>query len=189
MPPVYPIISLGLIIFWGVSLQNVLKNRDTWTGNRDESPIGTGFLLALFGSIGMFAESLAIIALDYRGSLPVQIGLVTGFGLFLFFIGCVLHAWSVAVRGRYAISWGMPKDQKLITDAPYSIVRHPSYLGYMLMILGVTLFWQRWFTILPWVALYGYYTVSKNEEELLLKQFGEDYRCYMEKVGAFIPKI
>jgi protein-S-isoprenylcysteine O-methyltransferase Ste14 len=189
MTPITPIISLGLIIFWGVSLQNVLKNRDTWTGNSDESPMGTAFLLALFGSLSMFAESLAVIALDYRAALSVQIGLVTGLGLSLFFIGCVLHAWSVAVRGRYAISWGMPEGQKLITDAPYSFVRHPSYLGYMLMIVGITLLWQQWFTLLPWVALYGYYNISKTEEALLLKQFGEEYISYMKKVGAFIPRI
>ena len=86
MTPIAPTITLGLIVFWGVSLQNVLKNRDTWTGNSNESPMGTAFLLAVLGSLGMFAESLALIALDYLGNLSVQIGLVTGAGLALFFI-------------------------------------------------------------------------------------------------------
>ena len=92
------------------------------------------------------------------------------------------------VRGKYAIAWGVPEGQKLIKDAPYSFVRHPSYLGYVLMIVRVTLLWQQWFTLLPWVALYGYYSVSKKEEKPLLRRFGEEYRSYMEKVGAFIPK-
>ncbi|MFH1179652.1 MAG: isoprenylcysteine carboxylmethyltransferase family protein [Candidatus Bathyarchaeota archaeon] len=183
------IILLGFIIFWGVSLQNVLKNNETVARNRSDSPVSAGFILALLGSLGMFAESLALISLSFTGNIDIGIGAAQGFGLFLFFSGCVLHAWSVAVRGRYAVTWAMSKDQCLITVAPYSLVRHPSYLGYMLMIIGVTLIWQMWFTLFPWVAIPGYVMVSRREEALLLDHFGDEYRRYMEQVGAFIPKL
>ncbi|MBE0634324.1 hypothetical protein E4H04_02345 [Candidatus Bathyarchaeota archaeon] len=116
----------------------------------------------------MFAEALALIALDFTGNISIGLGVAQVIGLSLFFTGCVLHAWSVAVRGRYAVTWAMSTDQKLITVAPYSIVCHPSYLAYMLMIIGVTLIWQLLFTLLPWIAIPGYYMVSKKEETLLL---------------------
>ena len=148
-----------------------------------------GFLLALFGSLFMFSESLAFIALDLTGKHAIGLGVMQGLGLFLFFIGSLLHAWSVQVHGRYAVSWAMPEDQKLITAPPYSIVRHPSYLAYMLMIIGVTLVWRQWFTLLPWVAIPGYYLSSKREEEYLIERFGDQYREYMKRVGAFIPRL
>jgi protein-S-isoprenylcysteine O-methyltransferase Ste14 len=189
MAPISVILLLGLILFWGVSLQNVLKNKEKAARNRSDSPVSTGFILALLGSLGMFAESLALIALGFTGNISIGLGVAQVVGLSLFFSGCVLHAWSVAVRGRYAVTWAMSKDQHLITVAPYSIVRHPSYLGYMLMIIGVTLIWQMWFTLFPWVAIPGYVMVSRREEKLLLDHFGDGYRRYMEQVDAFTPKL
>lgn len=141
MTPLSVVLSIGLTVFWGISLQNVLQNRKTTAGDRSETPISRDFILALFGSLLMFAETLAFIALDFAGKIEAELGVLQGLGLALFFIGSVLHAWSVQVRGRYAVSWPMPEDQKLVTDPPYSFVRHPSYLAYMLMIIGVTLVW------------------------------------------------
>ncbi|MCJ7731857.1 isoprenylcysteine carboxylmethyltransferase family protein [Candidatus Bathyarchaeota archaeon] len=189
MAPISVILLLGLIIFWGVSLQNVLKNNEKVTRDRSESPMSPGFILALFGSLSMFAESLVLIALSFTGNVSIGLGAAQVFGLSLFFSGCVLHAWSVAVRGRYAVSWSMSADQRLVTDGPYSFVRHPSYLGYMLMVLGVTAVWQMWFTYIPWVAIPGYVIVSRRDEKLLLDHFGDEYRRYMEQVGAFTPKL
>lgn len=183
------IILTGLFIFWGISLQNVLKNKDNIGGDRTQSPMSTGFILAASGTIYLFAETLALIALDLTGNLTLSFGFIQGLGLVFFFSGCVLHAWSVAVRGRNAVSWAMPEDQRLITDPPYSFVRHPSYLAYMLMIIGLSLIWQRWFTLHPWAAIPGYYLVSKLEEELLIQRFGDEYKLYQERVGAFIPRF
>jgi protein-S-isoprenylcysteine O-methyltransferase Ste14 len=188
MTPLSLIILLGLIIFWGVSLLNVIKNKEAIGGDRSESPMSPGFLLALLGSLCMFSESLAFIALDFTGKLAIELGIFQELGLLLFFSGSVLHAWSVTVRGKYAVSWAMPGDQRLVTDPPYSLVRHPSYLAYMLMIIGITLVWQHWYTLPPWIAIPGYYLVSKHEETLLLERFGDDYRHYMKRVGAFIPR-
>ena len=189
MTPISVILVISLTIFWGVSLQNVLQNRESPTGDRSQTPMSRGFLLALLGSLFMFAETLAFVALDLTGKQLIGFGVIQGLGLLLFLVGSVLHAWSVQVRGRYAVSWVMPEDHKLITDPPYSLVRHPSYLAYMLMIIGVTLVWQQWFTFLPWVAIPGYYLSSKREEEYLIERFGDQYREYMKRVDAFIPRL
>ena len=137
----------------------------------------------------LFAESLALIALERTGNIYIMIGVPQTIGLSLFFMGCLLHAWSVVVRGRYATSWSMSIDHKLITEAPYSLARHPSYLAYMLMIVGVTLVWMRWFTLIPWIAIPGYVLVSRREEELLIERFGDQYKVYMKRVNAFIPRL
>ena len=183
------ILLLGLIIFWGVSLQNVLATRGKPDMPQTSSPMSTGFILALLGSLGMFAEALALIALELTGAITIGLSLVQDLGLTFFFAGCLLHAWSVVVRGRNAVSWSMSEGQELITGGPYALVRHPSYLAYMLMIIGVTFVWQTWFTLILWVAIPGYYLVSKREEALLLEHFDYRYGRYMERVGAFIPKL
>ncbi|MCW4013371.1 MAG: isoprenylcysteine carboxylmethyltransferase family protein [Candidatus Bathyarchaeota archaeon] len=183
------ILVTGLAVFWGVSLRNVLKHRGIGVRNQSETPLSLGFILALIGSLSLFAESLALIALERTDNIYIMIGVPQIIGLSLFFIGCLLHAWSVVVRERYATSWSMREDHKLITEPPYSLVRHPSYLAYMLMIIGITLVWLKWFTLLPWVAIPGYVMVSRREEELLIERFGDQYREYMKQVGAFIPRL
>jgi protein-S-isoprenylcysteine O-methyltransferase Ste14 len=190
------IILVSLAIFWGVSLQNVLRNKGTGTGRASgENPLSPAFTMALVGTLILFAESLIYA---YRGivgsqtmvgslfmpSLPL---LVTGSVFYL--LGALLHAWSVKVRGIHAVSWAMSSDHRVIRTPPYSLVRHPSYLGYMLMIVGMTLIWGNAVTLVPWVAIPGYYLVSIYEESMLLDHFGEEYRQYMNDVGAFIPRI
>lgn len=182
------IILVGLLVFWGTSLLNVFLHR-TKTLVQTKSPMSLEFLLALFGTLFMFAETIAYIAsnlLDNPGDLP---GVLSTFGLILFLSGSFLHAWSVNIRGKNSVSWTMPKDHELIMVAPYSLVRHPSYLGYMLMIIGITLIWRMWLSLLPWVAIPGYYMVSRREEQLLINKFGDEYIEYMKRVGGFIPKI
>jgi len=137
----------------------------------------------------MFAEALALIAGDVTGAVQVSFDAVTVLGLAGFDVGCVLHAWSVETRGRYATSWSMGSNHKLITGGPYGLVRHPSYLAYFLMIIGVTLVWRRWFTLLPWAAIPGYVVISRIEEEMLVNKFRDQYRDYMNRVGAYTPKL
>ena len=190
------IVIVSLTLFWGVSFQNVLRNRGTKAGrNAGENPLSPSFTIALVGTLALFAESLVYVYLGLTGTIKV-IGsffvptlTVQIFGSILYALGAVLHSWSVRVRGIYAVSWEMHADHRLIRAPPYSIVRHPSYLGYMLMIVGLTLIWGNVVTLVPWIAIPGYYFVSFYEESMLLEQFGEEYRSYMKEVDAFIPRI
>ena len=191
------IVLASLAVFWVVSLQNVLGNRGTKVGRDEgENPLSPSFTIALVGTLVMFAESLVFAYLDIIGTNSRVIGslftpspTLQFIGTNAYALGALLHAWSVIVRGRHAVSWAMSLEHKLITAPPYSLVRHPSYLGYMLMIAGMTLIWGNAVTLIAWVAIPGYYFVSFYEEAMLLEKFGEEYRRYMDEVGAFIPRI
>lgn len=190
------IVLFSLLIFWGVSLQNVIRHRGTDSMRESsENPMSPSFTIALIGTIFLFAESLVFAYLGINGAILSAIGslfvpssALKIFGTIFYGSGALLHAWSVRVRGRHAVSWAMSSGHRIISDAPYSIVRHPSYLGYMLMIVGMTLIWGNAVTLVPWMAIPGYYFVSFYEEAMLIEQFGEEYREYMRRVGAFIPR-
>ena len=114
MAPTSFVLLFGLIVFWGVSIKNVLATKNKENMPQTSSPMSLGFILALIGSLGMFAEPLALIALELNGSIVIGLGVVQGLGLALFFAGCLLHAWSVAVRGKNAVSWSMSEGQELL---------------------------------------------------------------------------
>lgn len=114
----------------------------------------------------------------------VQIG-----GLLLLATGYCLFGWSVIVRGRYAVSWDMPKDHRLVTWGPYRYVRHPSYLGYFLMFLGLVLAWLNLLAVPSLIAMPGYHYLIDNEEKILTERFGDEYRRYQETTGRLFPRL
>lgn len=190
--------------FFSVNLHSILKGRQLRRGEKVyaevERPLGSIIGLAAVGTIIYFLEVILylflvftnLISILYIFPLYFQFPFVFHMqivGLILTAVGYSLFIWSVVVRGRYAVSWGMPENQRLVTWGPYSYVRHPSYLGYFLMFFGLFSLWPNLFTLFPLVAIPGYHRVTFDEERLLVQRFGDEYVEYKRKTGRFIPKF
>lgn len=76
------------------------------------------------------------------------------------------------------------KVKVLIDSGIYSIVRHPMYLGWILAIFVATIFLhQHWlFVVIGIPGIASVYLISRQEEQLNIEKFGDDYRLYMQKV-------
>ncbi len=72
----------------------------------------------------------------------------------------------------------------LINVGIYSVVRHPMYLGWILGLFIATIFlYQHWlFVAIGIPGIVGLYLISKEEEQLNIDLFGNEYRQYMQKV-------
>jgi protein-S-isoprenylcysteine O-methyltransferase Ste14 len=84
-----------------------------------------------------------------------------------------------------------PKDvDKLITDGPYSVVRHPNFTGIICINIAY-LFFFRTLWLLPLICgfLALWYFEARFEERILIAKFKETYRNYMKKTGMFFPKL
>jgi protein-S-isoprenylcysteine O-methyltransferase Ste14 len=110
-------------------------------------------------------------------------------GFLLTSLGIILHAWSRLARQEMATSWAMTNQHKLVTNGPYSSIRHPSYSAYMMCFLGLFLLVPSPVTLLLIPGIWGYYLIAQTEETMLLKHFGEEYEEYREHTGMFIPRI
>jgi protein-S-isoprenylcysteine O-methyltransferase Ste14 len=193
-----------LACFFSVNLHNVLrmhKHDDDMKPHAEiEHPSGFTVGLAALGTFVYFAETLAYSFLVFTklfslpDSFPFHIQppfmLYTQIaGIILTALGYFLFIWSVITRGKYAVSWTMRDNHKLVTWGPYSYVRHPSYLAYFLMFIGLFTLLPSLFTLAPLTAIPGYFQVSRQEEELLTRRFGKEYEEYQKKTGRFIPKL
>ena len=82
------------------------------------------------------------------------------------------------------------RNQQLVTTGIYGFVRHPMYLGGILMFLGAPLLMGSFFGLglgLLMTILFGVRTLG--EEKMLLEEFG-DYAKYKQKVKyRFIPFV
>ena len=77
---------------------------------------------------------------------------------------------------------------QIIATGVYSIVRHPQYIGWILAHIGISLLLSIWYSLLftP-ILLAIIYLFSRKEEEELIKEFGNDYIQYQQKVPMLIP--
>ena len=196
-------LALCLLAFFGFNLYNLAKHRRskrTVTVKAEvEMPRGPIFVLAAFGTLVFFAESIlyvpmvllgfqwvltdSILQLRFAFDSYVQLAgmVLTGSGYFLF-------VWSVLSRGKYATSWAMSENHKLVTWGPYRYVRHPSYLAYFILFAGLFMMLLNMVAVVPFLAIPGYVGMTKSEEELLARRFGEEYRKYQRVTGRFFPK-
>jgi len=96
------------------------------------------------------------------------------------FAGIFLRAWAAGT---------IVKKSKLITIGPYSLVRHPLYLGSFLIGVGATILGG-----VEWVLgfVFGFFLFYLPriimEEDALKKIYGEEYERYKREVPGFFPK-
>jgi len=104
---------------------------------------------------------------------------------FIFVVpGIVLYLFSLKVYNRGK------KNNKLVVDGPYSVVRHPIYAAWILLICpGIILFFKSWLMFLIPLAAYISFKVCIHEEDDYLKnKFGQAYLDYLAKTNELFPK-
>ena len=87
---------------------------------------------------------------------------------------------------RYA-GWKKEKDwtetSVLVDTGIYSVIRHPLYLGWLLLYLAIIFWSQHWLTIIIGIiGMISIYLISRQEDQRLVEKFGDDYKDYMQKV-------
>lgn len=104
--------------------------------------------------------------------LLADLGVLAGYGLYIW----VLRTNSFASR---VIE--VEQGQKVISAGPYAIVRHPMYLGMILLMISTPLALGSYWAFIPSLALIPLLAArAKNEEELLMNEL-TGYREYMQK--------
>ncbi len=91
--------------------------------------------------------------------------------------------WSSTVQ--------IKSEQALVTQGIYQILRHPIYTAHILWGLDQALMLPNWLAgwmSLPLIILVFVLRIP-NEEKMMVEQFGDEYRNYMENTGGLFPKI
>lgn len=79
---------------------------------------------------------------------------------------------------------------KLVTTGLYARIRHPQYVGFLLITLGLNIQWLTIITFLLWPALaYLYFRLARTEDKEVEAKFGEEFRRYKQTVPGFIPRV
>jgi protein-S-isoprenylcysteine O-methyltransferase Ste14 len=111
-------------------------------------------------------------------------------GVALGVVSFVLYAWSQATLGK---AWSphlqMREEHQLVTTGPYARIRHPIYLALIGFLTGIALVTANWFFIaLLVVSIVVLALRIPKEEQMMVDDFGEEYKVYMQRTGRLLPK-
>ena len=103
-------------------------------------------------------------------------------GLIITAIGGFVRVATVFELGhRFSIFVAVQPDHRLKTDGFYRFVRHPSYLGALLVMAGWALVFRSVIGLLLTAAMcVPIIALIRAEEEFLVREFGEQYRSYQQ---------
>ncbi len=112
-------------------------------------------------------------------------------GVALMVAGLALRWYSIRVLGKsFTYTVATRPDQRVVDAGPYRWIRHPSYTGALLTILGLLLCMTNPLSFLGMIPpLIGYAYRIRVEERALARSLGEPYRSYMQRTKRLLPFI
>lgn len=83
------------------------------------------------------------------------------------------------------------QGQRLVTEGVYRHIRHPIYAAMWLFAIAQALLLQNWIAGPAALAAFLplYLTRVPKEERMMLEHFGPEYRAYLERTGALLPRF
>ena len=100
----------------------------------------------------------------------------------------VIFCGFILLAAAWKVLYQAQRTGTLATTGPYEHVRHPQYVGFILIMFGFLLQWPTLLTLIMFPILVTMYVkLARREEKEVLAEFGEQYRRYMDSTPAFMP--
>ena len=135
-----------------------------------------GYLAMVVGLVGLVATR------SLFSPWPLVIALqVAALGLMI---------WARVTFGRRSYHPAAnPTEGGLITSGPYRFIRHPIYTGLLVMYVATAILLGRMGALIFGVPLVfaSFWIKLRDEEEIMLKQFPEQYSAYQQRTARIIP--
>ena len=116
------------------------------------------------------------------GETGMMIAMILGYVFLFAGFGIFMEGWRELHRAR--------KEERLVTDGLYGLVRHPQYTGLFVALFGEGIVhWPTIFSVALFpVIVLAYYLLARSEERKVEEEFGDAYREYRKRVPMFIPR-
>ncbi|MGD9055843.1 MAG: isoprenylcysteine carboxylmethyltransferase family protein [Desulfobacterales bacterium] len=152
---------------------------------KGEHPLGDAGQLILFGIflitwiLDSFVFHRSTFLVD---SIPLLIR-------FIFLATALAAAFFLFKSGHEAVI-GEQRPARIISAGAFGYVRHPLYLGSILVYLGLTVSTASLFCLALLVVIVLFYNyIAGYEEKLMEAKFGQAYIAYRENTGKWIPRL
>lgn len=117
---------------------------------------------------------------------------IYGFGIAIVLLGFIIRWASILQLNKaFTVDVAIGNEHKLKTDGIYSAIRHPSYFGLLMIMLGFSISMNSLVSVT--VVLFPMFMVLHYrivvEEKLLIDEFGKEYTAYHARTKRLIPWV
>ena len=153
------------------------------------------FFIVVWITDSFFLPFLWIFYTSCLWSMPVNLSFFIGLWPATYLLGyliLILPGVAIIVLGLFVMSRSHivfeVKEPKVVDYGLYARVRHPMYLGSILLYVGFWVATASLLTLIPLLAvIVGYNYLASKEEELLIAKFGDQYLNYKKRVPKWLP--
>lgn len=102
----------------------------------------------------------------------------------------LIGAGFLLISAAWKVLYDAQQARSLATAGPYRYVRHPQYVGFILVMLGFLVQWPTILTLAMFPVLTVMYVkLARDEERAVRAEFGEAYDKYAAEVPGFFPRV
>lgn len=167
--------------------QPAFSSQDT---KRDKSSDRFSILVILISSSVSVVAS--VVEWAYANDAQEYSRTATLVGALLLVCGIAVRVWAIQTLGKHFTATAtITENHQLVKSGPYRFVRHPSYLGAFMAIVGCPVFLNAgWATVIAALSMtIAYYIRIGVEEKMLSSYFGEQYKEYTKQTKRIIPFV
>ncbi len=100
-----------------------------------------------------------------------------------------IGAGFILISAAWRVLHEAQRERRLATGGAYARMRHPQYVGFVLVMFGFLLQWPTLLTLAMFpILVWMYVRLARAEEREAIEHFGDQYRDCMARVPAFIPR-
>jgi protein-S-isoprenylcysteine O-methyltransferase Ste14 len=177
-----------IIMFAFLVIQRLLRRTESSkTFRRGASDRGSTLLIGFALGIGLWLP----LVLDVLGTEPFHIDLAEGLtAAAVMLFGLALRIWAATtLGGLYTRTLMVTENHRVVDSGPYSRIRHPAYLGVILLWSGFGVLSSNIVIALafPFVFVAVYLYRISVEENMLVRELGDAYVQYQRRTHRLIP--
>lgn len=111
-------------------------------------------------------------------------------GPFHFLSFVLIGGGFMTIAAGWRTLYEAQREHRLATTGLYTYVRHPQYVGFILVMTGFLVQWPTLLTLAMYpVLVFMYVGLARAEEKAAIAEFGGRYLAYMKDVRGFIPRF
>jgi len=113
-------------------------------------------------------------------------------GAILIVVGLIIRINSIlTLKQHFTYTVTKIENHELIETGIYKSIRHPGYLGQIIIFIGISTSLSNWLSIVFMIVpvLIGYIYRIKTEERFMTEQMGQKYIDYQKRTKRLIPMI